>query len=151
MANILHRVGIRAPLRKVYEAIATRAGVAQWWTRDTSGDEDLGSTLALRFTDNGREIGAFGMRILDLQQDRRVAWQVVDGPAEWLGTEIVFEIAQEDDFVIVLFQHTGWAEPSAFMHHCSTKWALFLMSLKSLFDTGAGQPSPDDVKISNWH
>ena len=37
------------------------------------------------------------------------------------------------------------------MHHCSTKWATFLMSLKPLVETGAGAPAPRDVQISNWH
>ena len=35
------------------------------------------------------------------------------------------------------------------MHHCSTKWAMFLMSLKSLVETGTGAPFPNDVHISN--
>jgi hypothetical protein len=38
-----------------------------------------------------------------------------------------------------------------FMHHCSTKWAVFLMSLKSLVETGKGSPDPHDVKIDNWN
>ena len=37
------------------------------------------------------------------------------------------------------------------MHHCSTKWAIFLMSLKALVETGKGAPNPDDVKIDNWN
>jgi hypothetical protein len=37
------------------------------------------------------------------------------------------------------------------MHHCSTKWAIFLMSLKSLVETGQGSPSPDDTQIGDWH
>jgi len=37
------------------------------------------------------------------------------------------------------------------MHHCSTKWALFLMSLKSLVENGQGAPHPHDVKIDNWN
>ena len=37
------------------------------------------------------------------------------------------------------------------MHHCSTKWAIFLMSLKSLLETGKGAPHPNDVKIDNWN
>lgn len=35
------------------------------------------------------------------------------------------------------------------MHHCSTKWVIFLMSLKSLLETGKGTPSFDDIKIDN--
>jgi hypothetical protein len=37
------------------------------------------------------------------------------------------------------------------MHHCSTKWAIFLMSLKAFVETGKGAPSPDDVKIDSWN
>ncbi len=37
------------------------------------------------------------------------------------------------------------------MSHCSTKWAIFLMSLKSLVETGRAAPYPNDVQISNWH
>jgi hypothetical protein len=37
----------------------------------------------------------------------------------------------------VLFKHQGWKEPVEFMHHCSTKWAVFLLSLKSLLETKA--------------
>jgi len=37
------------------------------------------------------------------------------------------------------------------MHHCSTKWATFLMSLKALMESGKGRPFPEDVLISiNW-
>jgi hypothetical protein len=46
----------------------------------------------------------------------------------------------------VLFRHEGWKAPEKFI-----KWATFLMSLKSLGETGKGQPSPNDVKIGNWH
>ena len=51
----------------------------------------------------------------------------------------------------VLFKHQGWKEPVEFMHHCSTKWAVFLLSLKSLVETGKGAPEPNDVKIDNWN
>lgn len=50
-----------------------------------------------------------------------------------------------------MFAHAGWREPVEFMNHCSTKWAIFLMSLKSLVETGSGAPHPRDVQISNWH
>jgi hypothetical protein len=80
-----------------------------------------------------------------------VLWEVVEGPKEWIGTKISWELKQEDSFSIVMFKHQGWKEPVEFMHHCSTKWAIFLMSLKSLVETGKGAPSPHDTKISNWH
>jgi uncharacterized protein YndB with AHSA1/START domain len=152
MADILHRVGIKGPLSEVYKALATREGLAAWWTGNTQGESEVGGMLRFRFsTRDGKEIGGFDMKVLELQPDRRVLWQVVEGPAEWITTKISFDLRQDGDYSIVLFQHQGWKEAAEFMHHCSTKWAIFLMSLKSLVETGKGQPSPDDVTIGDWH
>jgi hypothetical protein len=73
---------------------------------------------------------------------------VVDGPQEWIGTKISFDLKQAGDHAIVLFKHQGWKEPVEFMHHCSTKWAIYLMSLKSLVETREGSPNPNDTHIS---
>ena len=152
MVDILHRVGIKAPLNEVYKAIATRDGLAAWWTVDTQGEGgQIGGSLRFRFTADGVELGIFQMTVLQLQPGSQVLWRVVDGPAEWVGTQISWELRQEGEYAIVLFKHLGWKEPGEFMHHCSTKWATFLMSLKSLLETGTGQPSPHDVKIGDWH
>ncbi len=151
MFDILHRVGIKTSPNEVYKALATPEGVAAWWTADTSGDTKAGGILRTSFTADGRVLGGFDLKILELHPDTRVAWEVVDGPTEWIGTRVRFELKQEDGFTIVLFKHEGWKEPVEFMYHCSTKWATFLMSLKSLGETGKGRPSPKDVKISNWH
>jgi len=151
MVDIVHRVGIKAPLDQVYRALATREGVAGWWTTDTQGDSKIGGMLKTVFTAGGKVLGGFDLKVLELDPGKRVLWQVVEGPAEWIGTKIGFDLKQEDDFSIILFKHEGWKEPVEFMYHCSTKWAIFLLSLKSLVETGKGKPSPDDVQISNWH
>jgi uncharacterized protein YndB with AHSA1/START domain len=151
MVDILHRVGIKSSVDKVYTALTTRDGLAGWWTTDTQGDGKAGGTLKFRFTADGREIGGFDMKVLELQPDGRVLWEVVDGPPEWIGTRVDFELKQAGEYAIVVFKHQGWKEPVEFMHHCSTKWATFLMSLKSLVETGKGSPSPGDVRIGDWH
>ena len=91
------------------------------------------------------------MRVLELDPGRVVRWQVVDGPAEWIGTTVSFDLSQDGDYAMVLFKHQGWREPVEFMHHCSTKWATFLLSLKQLVETGEGAPDPRDVKITSWN
>lgn len=64
------------------------------------------------------------------------------GPAEWIGATIHFELKQEGEHCIVLFSHDGWEERVEVMHHCSTKWAIFMMSLKALAETGRGSAEP---------
>lgn len=144
MVDILHRVGVKAPSpAKVYEALTTVDGLAAWWTNDTTGSADVGGVLAFRFPPGG-----FDMEVVEQRPDELVSWKVVDGPPEWVGTTIDWQLRQDDDLTIVLFKHEGWKEPVEFMHHCSTKWATYLMSLKSLVETGEGAPAPRDVHIA---
>jgi uncharacterized protein YndB with AHSA1/START domain len=148
MADILHRIGIQgATPAKVYDALTTVEGLADWWTDDTKGSgEDVGGVLEFRFLQGG-----FDMEVVELKPAERVVWRVVDGPAEWIGTTVDWRLRRDGDYTIVLFEHQGWAEPVEFMSHCSTKWGSYLLSLKSLVETGAGAPAPRDVQISDWH
>jgi uncharacterized protein YndB with AHSA1/START domain len=84
MLDILHRVGIKASSKNVYDALATRDGLAGWWTTDTQGESKVGGVIKFRFSADGREIGGFDMKVLELRPAERVLWQVVDGPAEWM-------------------------------------------------------------------
>jgi hypothetical protein len=36
------------------------------------------------------------------------------------------------------------------MYHCSTKWAVFLLSLKSFLETGKGASWPNEIKLDSW-
>ncbi|MDQ4501061.1 SRPBCC domain-containing protein [Sinomonas sp. ASV322] len=148
MVDILHRIGVKTPTpEKVYGALTTVDGLAGWWTDNTSGSTELGGVLEFRFP----PVGGFDMEVIELERSRRVLWRVVDGPQEWVGTTITWDLRQDGNYTVVLFKHAGWKEPVEFMHHCSTKWATFLMSLKSLVETGEGSPAPRDVQISDWH
>jgi uncharacterized protein YndB with AHSA1/START domain len=147
MLDILHRVGIKSSTSNVYRALTTLQGLAGWWTTDTQGSSDVGGVIEFHFGTRGR----IDMKVLELDPDKRVVWQVVDGPQDWIGSKVSFELKQEGEQTTLLFKHAGWKEQSEFMHHCSTKWATFVMSVKALVETGKGAPFPDDVHISlNW-
>ncbi|GAA1672610.1 SRPBCC domain-containing protein [Kribbella yunnanensis] len=145
MVDILHRVGVVGSVDDVYKALDTIDGLAAWWTLDTKVTAD--GAIQFRFG----EAGGFDMKVVETEPGKLVRWEVVDGPEEWIGTHVRFDLHQEDDFAIIMFRHEGWREVVPFMYHCSTKWATFLMSLKHLVETGTGEPAPNDVQVSNWH
>ncbi len=145
MPDILHKVAIKASPNAVYRALTTLEGLAGWWTADTTGDCNVGGAILFRFGDRGR----IEMKVIELVPNRRVLWQVTGGPESWIGTKVSFDLSQDGDYTAILFKHAGWKEPSEFMHACSTKWAMFLMSMKSLFETGKGAAYPNDVHIGN--
>jgi uncharacterized protein YndB with AHSA1/START domain len=147
MADIRHRVGIAAPQRQVYEALSTTGGVAQWWTRDVRGDAGLGGKLEFFF---GAPEPAAVMEVTELVPSQHVAWRCIQGPDEWVGTSVIFDLKTADDETVVLFSHASWREPAEFMYHCSTKWAYFMLSLKAGLEGRGYTPYPDDLKISSW-
>jgi hypothetical protein len=134
--------GTKTNASKVLGALTTLDGLASWWTRQTAGDPAEDGTVKFTFGDNG----GFDMRVIksDAQQ---VHWECVNGPDDWVGTRIEFNIDERDTHNQVLFRHAGWRSENAFFHHCSTKWATFLLSLRDYVEEGKGRPFPNDVKI----
>jgi Activator of Hsp90 ATPase homolog 1-like protein len=146
MVDILHKVGIKTSSPDdAYKSLSNIEGLSGWWTDDTQGESRVGGVLKFRFG-----AGGFDMKVLELDPAKRVLWQVVDGPEEWIGTKISFDLRREGDWTIIFFKHQGWKEPVEFMHHCSTKWSVFLLSLKSLLETGKGAPWPNEIKLDSW-
>ena len=152
MIDIIHRVGIKAPVSKVYAALSTIEGVAGWWTQETTGVSKPGGTIEFEFsTPSGEKIGGIGMEVKAFDPDKAVYWGVKSGPEEWIGTDVTFDLTQDGEYTIVRFGHVNWREAVEFTAHCSTKWATFLLSLRDLVETGKGRPAPNDIQIGNWH
>ncbi len=152
MVDIIHRIGIRAPLARVYSALATVEGVAGWWTEETTGESKPGGTVQVLFrSPDGSEMGKMGFEVQQLKPNQEVHWRFKSGPAEWIGTDVTFSLAQAGEYVMVRFGHRNWREEVDFTAHCSMKWATFLLSLRDLAETGTGQPAPNDLKIDDWN
>ncbi len=152
MADILHRIGIKAPVDQVYKALTTLDGLARWWTEEVSGDTRVGGKIDFRFrTKSGELLGGMTMNVQELDENKTVGWRCVEGPAEWVGTDITFQLSEQDGQTILLFGHRNWREATESTYHCSMKWATFLLSLREYLETGRGRPSPHDLKIDNWN
>jgi uncharacterized protein YndB with AHSA1/START domain len=143
--DIRHRVGITAPQDRVYEMFATKDGLAKFWTQ-VEGDSGVGGKLRFFF---GRPEPSAVMEVVELSPDDRVQWRCVEGPPEWVGTSVTFDLKDSGGETVVLFTHAGWREPVEFMHHCSIKWATYLIGLRSGLEGGAFTAFPDDTKVSS--
>ncbi|VAW56484.1 hypothetical protein MNBD_GAMMA07-1576 [hydrothermal vent metagenome] len=145
MVDIIHRIGIAGSVNDVYKALTTDKGLSTWWTTDTVGAGKVGSIIAFRFGGGGPDF-----EVAELKKDSLVRWKHSgEMPEPWMGTEISFQLSPGDNQTYLLFVHSNWKTTSEFMAHCSTKWALFLMSLKDAIETGKGRPFPDDIHIDH--
>ncbi|MBW0433736.1 SRPBCC family protein [Leptospira yasudae] len=156
MNGIYHKVGIRAGANEVVQALTTQTGLANWWTRQVEGAFSGGVSAvgeAIRFTFG--EKGFFDMKVQE-STPARVLWECVNGPEDWVGSHVDFNLragTAPDGAAMTLihFRHQDWKTESEFTAHCSMKWAVFLLSLKSLIENGKGQPAPDDIKIDDMN
>lgn len=117
--------------------------LAGWWSRSVTASPSIWAVDKFRFGDDRLS----DMKVIELISGKRVKWQCVDGAQEWIGTELTFDLEQETGSTVVLLAQLGWKEQAEFMHYSSTKWAMYLLSLKSLCEIGKGTPYPDDVDI----
>ena len=146
MHTIYQQVGIRAQPEEVYRALATVEGVAGWWTRHTDGAADsVGKEFGLTF--GGTRMG---LKVEELIPEQKVVWRCLTVDPQWEQTLIGFTLTYDDDHqqTVVNFTHSGWRETTPLFALCSTKWAVFMLSLKQLLETGAGNPHPDDIQIN---
>lgn len=138
MPDILHRVGINIKPAKVYEALTTIEGLRHWWTLETTGKPNFNGII---------NFGFCHMKVIDAKPGKLVKWKCTHGPKDWINTEVSFSLSYKDKQTFVLFKHADWKKPVDFMHHCCTKWAVFLLSLRDWLERGEGRPAPYDMKI----
>ena len=145
--SIRHEVGIKAAPHAVYEALTDIRKLAGWWTSDTRGNgSEIGGVLEFWFGDHCKKFA-----VVELQPDKLVRWKANkgEGEDEWDGTEIAFSLSADEKQCWVDFSHSGWQRDSGWLPHCSTKWAVFMLSLKDLLEKGKVQPASDDVEINH--
>jgi hypothetical protein len=134
MVDILHKVGIKASSQDdAYKALSTIKGLSGWWTTNTQGESKVGGVIQFRFGAGGFDMKVCGRRTGRMDRHENQFRPPTGGRLDHH-----------------LLQTSGWKEPVEFMHHCSTKWGVFLLSLKSVLETGKGAPWPNEIKLDSW-
>jgi uncharacterized protein YndB with AHSA1/START domain len=138
--EICHRVGIRAPEEKIFDALTDTKKIPLWWSHGAEGTTKRGATIKVSF---GEFIQA--LKIEALEAPKRPKWVGAEpGAPFWKDTEITFELRRdtESNQVYVYFTHAKWREKDEIFLKCCTHWAAYMMSLKNLVETGTGNPHP---------
>ena len=75
MKNIKHIFHIDASFDKVFKAITTIDGLANWWTEDTSGSCTINETITFKFG----EMAILQMKVSALEENKFVQWTSTSG------------------------------------------------------------------------
>jgi uncharacterized protein YndB with AHSA1/START domain len=147
MASILHRITIDASPPAVQPLLATKEGLAAWWTGNPlDGDEAVGGQLSFFF---GGDRPAAIMEVVRSDAEA-IVWRCLGGPGEWVGTRVSFVLqSRPDGGTTLLFRHEDWRDETEFMGGCTTNWGAYLTSLKSGAEHGTFGPYPAG-EICRW-
>ncbi len=143
MAKVKHRVGIRESIDTVFQTLITNEGFSGWWASSADIEAEVGGRADLTFL----ELTILSFEYKELVPNKTVRLKCISGPGPWQDSELCFELEQSDDqvFLTLTHQHDD-ASQDDFLYF-STKWPIYLLSLRDLAETGEGKPYPNDTKI----
>ena len=127
---------------EVFTAINNVRG---WWSGEIDGDADRpGAEFTYRYKDMHRST----QQVTEFVPGKKVVWHVTDAEltfvkdkTEWIGTDIVFEIASKAGKTELRFTHVGLVPAFECYGGCSGAWgALVDGNLRTLIATGKNQP-----------
>ena len=112
---------------------------------EIDGNTDkLGGEFTYRYKDMHRS----KQKITEFVPGKKIVWHVTDADlgfvknkAEWMGTDIIFEMARKGGKTELRFTHAGLVPAFECYGGCSGAWgALVEANLRKLIATGKNQP-----------
>ncbi len=128
------------------EAFKGINNVTGWWTDNLAGhSQKLNDEFTVRFFN---DLHVSTQKLIEVVPDKKVVWLVTDSKLnfisdkqEWTNTKISFEISVKDSKTQVNFTHIGLTPGIECYKDCSNAWGDYMQSLKSLINTGKGNPT----------
>lgn len=135
------------------EVFAAINNVRGWWSQAIEGRTDK---LGAEFTYHYQDVHRATFRITEFVPGRRVVWHVLDNffnfikdKNEWIGTDVVFDIARKGETTEVRFTHVGLVPAYECYDVCSNAWGSYItVSLRDLITTGKGRPNPIEEVVA---
>jgi uncharacterized protein YndB with AHSA1/START domain len=127
------------------EVFAAINNVPGWWSGKIVGDTDRpGAEFTFRY----KGVHKSTQQVTELVPGKKIVWHVTDAEltfvkesAEWVGTDIIFEIARKGGKTELRFTHVGLVPTFECYGGCSGAWRAFVNgNLCNLITRGENQP-----------
>jgi uncharacterized protein YndB with AHSA1/START domain len=130
---------IKVPAARVYQALTTQEGLGEVWTKKLKVRAEIGFVNEFDFDEEVLTT----MKIIDLQENKRIEWKCIMSDEEWIGSGISFDIVEKEGVTCITLTHFNWRERTDFYRWCAYNWAMFLFSLKIYCENQKGLPYQD--------
>ncbi|HEU5187944.1 MAG TPA: SRPBCC domain-containing protein [Candidatus Saccharimonadales bacterium] len=134
---------------EVFKAVTNVRG---WWGENVNGStEKEGGEFVYEVPGVHRSV----QKVTEVIPNKKVVWLVTESnmtfisdPKEWVGTRIVFTIAEENGKIKLTFVHEGLKPEVECYKFCKPAWDQYIKgSLYKLITTGEGTPNLEGKTI----
>jgi len=144
MERTIHFIGAKCTKEEMFNAISKPSGLQKWWATRVEGIVGIGETLFLTF-DN---LTTLKFKYDEIVPNEKLVLTCFDSFKSWDKTQLVFEIVEKNNQVFLTQTHQN-INPRDIesLAYFSSKWTVYLLSLKKYLETGIGTPYPNETKL----
>jgi uncharacterized protein YndB with AHSA1/START domain len=138
--DIVLAIEIHEKPKTVFDTIATRSGLASFWTPDVEGVESVGGELSFGFAEAPVRLL---MRVSRLDATSEIEWECLGAFPFWEGTTVSWSLSSSEHGTQVLFRHLGFADemPEYDFGSIAKTWGSIVARLKEVVESD-GAPNP---------
>ena len=137
MSAIVVELTIATTPDRIYRALTQQGELTRWWCDKARVEPRVGALGEFRFR---APAGLLQLEVVELVQDRKVAWLSRQVPPQWSGTTVIWSLEPLPNGTKLIFTHDGFAQVDARMEQIRKNWEYFLGSLRSYMEEGKGTP-----------
>jgi uncharacterized protein YndB with AHSA1/START domain len=144
MADILQEFTIKAPRKRVFETMATPAGLNRWWTKSAAGEAKENCEFELFFGPGDDWRG----KVTRYSPESTFELLITEAHPDWVGTRVGCRLeAESPDVTRVRFYHTGWPKENEHWRVSCYCWAMYLRLLRRYLEYGEVVPYENRLDV----
>ena len=126
MFDILQDLPIKAPAERVFTAVSTPDGLAQWWALSATGVPAPGADIDLSF---GPAYN-WSARVTSYRPSTAFELEMTRADADWTGTRVRIDLEPRGPHTWLRFRHSGWPDENEHYRISGHCWAMSLRVLR---------------------
>lgn len=127
MPDIKHSIQIDAAPQLVHPLVASPEGFSRWWAANVTEDKASGD-VELGFFNRST---VYGLHPIEIAAPRQAHWLCQTGK-EWSGTQLLFDLMEQNGKTLLRFTHAGWQAETDYFVACTTTWGELMFRIKAV-------------------
>jgi uncharacterized protein YndB with AHSA1/START domain len=120
MSAIIEERTIAATPERVWGALTKPVEIVRWWSDEARVKPEVGSLGEFRFRPPA---GVLQFEVAELDEGSKVHWISRQGPPQWAGTSVTWQLTPVHNGTKLVFTHDGFAQVAEAYEQTRGTWA----------------------------